>query len=633
MFGHGRYNAGVLIELEDGYKIDPNDTKQVEETRNKLQPAFERMNVFAPQHARVQEEMILFAAPMKPFSYTPLDAARVNRRDTLAKYNHEINALYKTIARAAHMAVKPPKIWSPDKSLIYVRGIITTVLGKKLDDDADLFDHGIDSVQASRIRMILFHALQSTAKADTRKFTGIIVYHYRTITGLATFASRTALACFRQRTERSLTRCLEMRKMVEFHSLDFPEHQPSIPPPHDDVVLITGTTGLLGSNLLAQFLQSPKVTSVYALNRMKSRPSSVVDRQAALLQASGLDPALARHPKLTFLEADTRRSHLGLSQELYEQLLSSVTHIVHNAWLSAYDHNLPLSIFDGSVRMLRNLIDFALSSPLPTPPRLLFISSTDTLQGASESALISTPEGEGAGGAVVPEGLVSACDAAGGVYGESKWVGEEILAAAASETPLRPIIVRTGPLCGAANGRWRQEAYFPMIVQLSIAFGVLPKVDEVVHWIPVHTAAQAVAEMRNASSTYLHVTHPFPVSSLFLLRLISGELRLPLIPFSKWTAKLEANVHATPLPCTSSPGDDPALTLLRHIQAQRTRDPAAMDVLPMRNFGHARIDSDDEALFASPTLHWHGGVDALGIVDVRLWLQHWREVGMIPRSS
>lgn len=284
--------------------------------------------------------MILFAAPTKPFTYTPLDTARVNRRDTLAKYGHEINVLYKTIARAAHMGLKPPKSWSLSRSLLYVRSIIVAVLGKKLDDNANLFDHGADryalfkrikhtpsepslfsSLQATRIRMILLHALQSTAKIDTRKFTGDIVHHYRTITGLATFATRTVLGCFRQRTEWSLARCLKMRKMVESHSLDFPEHQPSIPPPYDDVVLITGTTGLLGSNLLAQFLQSPKVTTVYAFNRKKSRQSSVVDKQAALLQASGLDPALARHPKLIFLEADTRQSHLGLSQELYEQVL------------------------------------------------------------------------------------------------------------------------------------------------------------------------------------------------------------------------------------------------------------------------------------------------------------------------
>lgn len=88
--------------------------------------------------------MILFAAPAKSFIYTPLSPARVNRRDTLAEYNDEINALYKTIAQAAHMALKPPKIWSPKNSLTYVRGIIVAVLGKRLDDDADLFNYGTD---------------------------------------------------------------------------------------------------------------------------------------------------------------------------------------------------------------------------------------------------------------------------------------------------------------------------------------------------------------------------------------------------------------------------------------------------------------------------------------------------------
>lgn len=461
--------------------------------------------------------MILFAAPAKPFIYTPLSRARVNRRDTLAKYSDEINALYNTLARAAHIALKPPKIWSPQNSLTYVRGIIVAVLGKKLDDDDDLFNYGTDryafsisqrtcpeflpflrSLQAMRIRIILFHALQSTAKADTRKLSGNIVYQYPTITGLATFATRTALACFRHRTESSLARCHEMTKMVQSYTVDFPKHQPSMPPRQEDIVLITGTTGLFGSNLLAQFVQSPKVARVYALNRRKSRPGSVVERQAALLQASGLDPTLAHHPKLTFLEADATRTHLGLPQEPYEQvqfelmseyvsrwtdgtlqLLSSVTHLVHNAWLSTFDDHLPLSIFDGSLRMLRNLVDFALSSPLPVPPRLMFISSTDTVRGTSEGSPKSTSEKEEAGGSAAPEGPVGACDAAGGAYSESKWVGEQILAAAASETPLRPIIIRVGPLCGAANGRWREEAHFPMIVHLGVTLGALPKLDEV----------------------------------------------------------------------------------------------------------------------------------------------------------
>lgn len=159
---------------------------------------------------------------------------------------------------------------------------------------------------------------------DTRKLSGNIVYQHPTIASLAAFATRTALASFRQRTESSLARCLEMTQMVGLYSLDFPAHQPSMAVPRDDVVLITGTTGLFGSNLLAQFLQCPKVTRVYALNRKKTRPGSLVERQASLLEACGLDPALARHPKLIMVDSDTRQRHLGVSQALYDQVRAAI---------------------------------------------------------------------------------------------------------------------------------------------------------------------------------------------------------------------------------------------------------------------------------------------------------------------
>lgn len=131
--------------------------------------------------------------------------------------------------------------------------------------------------------------------------------------------------------------------------------------------------------------------------------------------------------------------------------------------------------------------------------------------------------------------------------------------------------------------------------------------------------------MRNAQSTYLHITHPLPVSSLTLLRTLSDQLHLPLIPLSQWTAKLETHVHTTMLPASSSKlEEDPALTLLRHVQ--HARDPTAIDAGPTRIFNHVRV-AFSEAWFASPTLH--GGVSTLGTEDVRLWLRHWREVGLI----
>ena len=45
-----------------------------------------------------------------------------------------------------------------------------------------------------------------------------------------------------------------------------------------------------------------------------------------------------------------------------------------HGYLSVYEDHRPISIFDGSPRMLGGLVDFALSIPCLVPPRLLFVS-------------------------------------------------------------------------------------------------------------------------------------------------------------------------------------------------------------------------------------------------------------------
>ncbi|KIJ62318.1 hypothetical protein HYDPIDRAFT_114825 [Hydnomerulius pinastri MD-312] len=628
LFGYGRYNAGALIELKEGHHIDTNDHRLVEETRNKLVPTVERMNMFAPQHSRIYKEMTIFASRTKPFSYSY--QGTVNRKSTLAGYTDDINALYDTTEQAALIGLKYPKVWSPENSLHFVRGIVVALWGKKIDDDADFFHYGADSIQATRIRMILFRALRTTAKVDTRKFSGSIVYQYPTISSLAAFATRAARGCLRHQTEIYLTRCTAMNNMVKTYTSSFPEYQPETTPPHDDVVLITGTTGLFGSNLLAEFLASGRVSRVYAINYKSHKAGSLAERQEALLGASGLDSGLVHHRKLTLLEADVSGEHLGLSQELYDEVLSSTTHIVHNAWLSTFDDDSPLSVFDNSVRTLRDLITFALSSPLPVPPRLMFISTTDTLRSTHARPSPRTqpsqpPDTDKDPGERTPEVPASPYDAAGSAYGESKWVGEQILAAAASKTPLRPIVVRLGQMCGGVNGRWREGERFPMVVQLSVELGALPIIDEEVSWIPVHFAAKAVAEMRNSLSTYLHVEHPTPVSLKSLLRCIGEELGIPLIPLPEWTAKLEQTIYRSPHPPPSArPGEDIALTILQHLR--RVAESETPDH-PARVFKQPRLSSED-AWFTSPTLR--GGMNVLGSEDVRLWVEHWRDIRMIP---
>jgi thioester reductase-like protein len=69
--------------------------------------------------------------------------------------------------------------------------------------------------------------------------------------------------------------------------------------------------------------------------------------------------------------------------------------------------------------------------------------------------------------------------AMGNGYAESKWVSEAILARAAQQTPLRPIIVRLGQLTGDINGLWNEREWFPSMVKSALVVKCLPNIDGV----------------------------------------------------------------------------------------------------------------------------------------------------------
>lgn len=85
------------------------------------------------------------------------------------------------------------------------------------------------------------------------------------------------------------------------------------------VVLLTGSTGGLGSFLLAQLIENPAVEKVYAFNRPSSTPSTV--RQRSSFVDKGLSVDLLKSDKLMYIEADASQDKCGLSPVLYEEVL------------------------------------------------------------------------------------------------------------------------------------------------------------------------------------------------------------------------------------------------------------------------------------------------------------------------
>lgn len=100
------------------------------------------------------------------------------------------------------------------------------------------------------------------------------------------------------------------------------------------VVLLTGSTGGLGSFLLESLLKDTSVTKVYAYNRPSRGGLRILDRQIDAFEDRMLDTALLSSEKLAFVEGDSALDHLGLEASLYEQVSSK---FYNGALIVAYE--------------------------------------------------------------------------------------------------------------------------------------------------------------------------------------------------------------------------------------------------------------------------------------------------------
>jgi hypothetical protein len=254
--------------------------------------------------------------------------------------------------------------------------------------------------------------LRKSTQSNMRLVSANVVYEHPSVLALATFACQFALPVTHNRHQESTIKTEEMLKMAEAYSHDFPKHHPSVATPGKDVVMVTGTTGSLGSVLLAELVACKDVIRVFAVNRKDPGGATLSDRQMAALERQGLEPAIATSSKVILVEADVVRFDMGLSSDVLESVcrrvlvgtladdyfphrsvrLSRISFTMVRGSAPAFqilstklpaawrvDFNLALQSFEPYVKGLRNLIDLALSSPHANPPRLLFTSSVGVL--------------------------------------------------------------------------------------------------------------------------------------------------------------------------------------------------------------------------------------------------------------
>jgi thioester reductase-like protein len=92
-------------------------------------------------------------------------------------------------------------------------------------------------------------------------------------------------------------------------------HEKSAASSSGTVVLLTGSTGGLGSHVLEILLSLPSVDRVYAFNRKSRVPVSERQREAFVDRA--LEVTLLTSEKLVYLEGDTSKTDLELPLDVW----------------------------------------------------------------------------------------------------------------------------------------------------------------------------------------------------------------------------------------------------------------------------------------------------------------------------
>ncbi|KAL4974846.1 hypothetical protein BDW66DRAFT_167504 [Aspergillus desertorum] len=386
--------------------------------------------------------------------------------------------------------------------------IASSIEQSALQDTTDVFSLGVDSIQSLRLRS----AILKTLDLGGQKLHG----HGLTRLGLGVIPQQQIPVEDR------------MTYLIEKYNSDFKEHVP-VPRDHNgEYIVVTGATGSLGAHIVAQLVRTERVRKVYCLVRASS-PLTAFQRVRQSLYARFLLSSIApdAERKIVALPADLSNNvRLGLAENVYEEIISSATAIVHCAW--SVNFNWTLESFEQPcIAATRNLIDLCLDTRGPAPAKFSFVRNW-------------VPE-------TLPESL-SYAQSMG--YAQSKLVTEHVVNRACHQTSLSARVLRVGQIVAdTEHGIWNATEAIPMILQTAETVNALPLLDDILSWTPVDTIASSVIEatFSSAAAEVMNITNPtlnhWTRDLLPLLK--HAGLTFDALPKREWLARLRSSLDPT----------------------------------------------------------------------------------------
>ncbi|PCH36937.1 acetyl-CoA synthetase-like protein [Wolfiporia cocos MD-104 SS10] len=612
MFGRGREHVGVLVEPRPPHTVPQGDDRALAAFRNAIWAQVEEANAIAPAFGRIFKEMILVADPARPFPRAAKGTVIV--KQTLKAYEADIDAVYSTVAGSSDgQGVPPPVAWTVPAVREWLVETGASIGGGKAPDvHEDLFQQGYDSLSATFLRNRIIGALRAStdpaAKAAARDVRPNFVFAHPTLAALA--SAIVGLVNPDAASDPTSSPTEQIEAMIAKYAALIPRRSAGASGQRNGVdpkavVLLTGSTGVLGSHVLARLLADASVARVYALNRGESLRA----RQRDAFDAAQLPVDLLSSDKLVLASGNiTRESEdLGVEQSVLAEMQSTVTHVVHNAW--RVDFAIALASFEPHIRAAARLV------ALFPNARFLFMSSMSTAQGWSIAER----------GRVVPEEpLHEPALAVGTGYGMSKFVVEEILSCA-RERGITTTTLRVGQISGSSsNGAWNTSEWVPSLVKSSRALGCLPDMDGLVSWLPMEAVAQTTLDVLKCASppALVNVVHPHPVSAKVIFDAFSEELGsasapLARVSMSDWVDRLDAASKDEKNLATV-----PAILLLDFFRGMGALASTTNADAHKVEMGGLPLYDTTKVCSISASMR---DLTSLGPQDVHKWIEYWRK--------
>lgn len=489
VFGNGKSYAGALLFHTAGDHLDD------EALLDQVWPKIDHINHSNPPHAHLQRTAIKLRSVSKTFKCLPKsNKGTILRGQAEAQYKELIDECYYGKNESSNTC-EGPIASSPISSFALRQIVVDTVnsvMGKIIDDDADLLREGFKSQQSQEIRNILSQRLLQNHPQLREKISLTVAYDHETVGGLSQYFERLLRNAAIPGDHSTDFQVHEMEDMIKLKETRISTASgTAVPPAPLQAIILTGATGTLGIHLLDKLRTSFPKHRLYCLMRTKEgeQASSVaLKSQLSKALTSRKKASLSDCENIMAVSCEASKPRCGLDREIYDQMIATVSVVIHAAW----DVNFvqPLRAYRDQFTWLASLLQLGHQATLSGKKNVGFffcssIASVDAAPEPSNSERLSS----------------SPTDATPIGYSRSKWVAEHICHNAWEDSNkthegLSVHILRIGQLCGdTENGVWNMKEAIPLLLSTKELIGCLPRQNAKVDWLPVDIAAKSILDI------------------------------------------------------------------------------------------------------------------------------------------